>query len=159
MVPSPASHPSTRGRLNGSYSLAPLHTSYQRAASRTDASQAPDHRGQRLNLGVRALGDAAEGGLEPEQSGESGRDADGPAAVTAGADGQQPARTPTAADPPEEPPGRAFEVVGIRGGAVQPGVGAVDATELAGRGLADQHGAGLLQPGRHGAVVVERSRP
>ena len=39
--PRPASQPSTRGRLKGSYSLAPLQTSNQRAASRTERDRQP----------------------------------------------------------------------------------------------------------------------
>ena len=40
-VPRPASQPSTRGRLKGSCSSAPLHTSNQRAVSRTDRLMQP----------------------------------------------------------------------------------------------------------------------
>ena len=50
---------------------------------------APDHHGQRRLQGLGPLGDAAEGRLEPEQAGETGRDADGAATVTAAGDGEQ----------------------------------------------------------------------
>ena len=75
-----------------------------------------------------------------------------PAAVAAGADGEDAAghRRRRASG---RPAGGALEVVGVRRRAVQARVGAVDAAELGGRGLPDEHRTGLPQPRRHRPVV------
>ncbi len=55
------------------------------------ARDAPEDRGERLDLGVWPFGDPPERRLQPEQAGEAGRDADGAAAVAAGAEREEAA--------------------------------------------------------------------
>ena len=101
---SPASHPSTRGRLRVSRGSKPLQTSNHRAVSRTDRDRQPT---TTVRGGCRVsgpLGDPAVGGLQAEQPGEAGRDADRPATVPAAGDGQEPAGH-GGGRPPDEPPG------------------------------------------------------
>ena len=92
----------------------------------------------------RALGDAPVVRLQAEHAREAGRDADGPAAVTPRRDGKQPSRH-RRRRAARRPARRALEVPGVAGGAVQAGVGDVDAAELAGRRLAGQDRAGAAK--------------
>ena len=116
------------------------------------AAEAPEGHGQRRLQGAGATGDATVGGLEPEHAGEPGRDPDRPAAVAAGGHGRvrRPPRRPC----PRGTARGAFGVPGVAGRPVEPGVGVVDAAELAGRGLAGEHRAGRSQAGDQGRVVV-----
>src|ERR1700722_8446914 len=102
--PSPASHPSTRGRLEGGYSLAPLHTSYQRAASRTDRDRQPmtavsgsisvwGPLGMRPNVALRPSSPVKPAGMRMD-----------PPPSPPVQMGNRPPET-EAAEPPDEPPG------------------------------------------------------
>ena len=149
---SPASHPSTRGRLRVSRGSKPLQTSNHRAVSRTERVMQPDDHGEGWLEGPRAPRDAPVGRLEAEQPGEPGRDADGAATVAAAGDGEQASGHGRRRATRGAARG-ALGVPGVAGGAVQLGAGAVDAAELRGGGLAGQDGAGGPEPGDLGRVV------
>ena len=117
------------------------------------AAQAADGHGE---VPVASLGterDATERRLEPDEAGEPGRDADRTAAVAARGQGDEAAghRRRAAARRAARCP---VELPRVAGDAVELGAGDVDAAELAGGRLTDQHGAGGPQPGGHGGVDV-----
>ena len=78
-----------------------------------------------------------------------------PAPSEPSAAGTRPAAT-AAADPPEEPPGRVLRAPRIAGGAEGGPLGEGPLPELAGVGLADDHGPGRAQPPYRLAVLGDR---
>ena len=103
-VPSPASQPSTRGRLSGSRGSWPLATSNQRAVSRTERARQPTDDRQVAVLGVRRrAGSGRTCAFRPTSPREAGRDADRAAAVAAGGERAGSRRRPP---PPSRPTSR-----------------------------------------------------
>ena len=148
-LPSPRPWGARRGRTR----RAPLQTSNQRAVSRTERDRQPSTAVSGSISVCGPLGIRPKVAFSPNRPGEAGRDPDGAAAVTTGGDGEQAAgdRGRRAARGAAR---RALQVVGVRGRAVQAGVGAVDAAELRRRRLPGQHGPGRTKARRHGPVVV-----
>ena len=120
-------------------------TSRQRAMSRTERDRQPLVAVSEPMKSSGPLRDPAVRALEPEQPGERGRDADGPAAVATGREGHQPPATAAAA-PPDDPPGVRVEVPRVRGRAVELREREVDAAELARGREPDEHRTGSAQP-------------
>ena len=121
-----------------------------RVAHRTGEAAVHDGEG-RLEHG-RSPGDAAVGGLQPDQSGESGRDPDGAAAVAAAGDGEEPAGD-GGGRASRRAPRRAGRIPRAAGGSVQLGAGVVHRPELGGGGLGRQHRPGGPQPRHQGGVT------
>ena len=117
------------------------------------AAQATDDRGHRLQAGPRSLGDPPIGGLQSEETGESGRYADRSSTVAAGGQGQQPAGH-GGGGTSRRTAGGAGLVPRVAGRPVQLGRRAVDTAELTGRRLGRQHGPGGPQSCHRRGVVV-----
>ena len=151
MLPSPASQPDTRGQAEGVPGVEAVGHVEPAGRVAHRAGQAAQRDGQRGLQGLRSPGDAPVGGLQPEQAGEPGRDADRPAPVATRGDGQQ-APGHRGGGPARGAAGRPVGVPRVPGDAVQLGGGAVDPAELRGRGLCGEDGAGRPQPRHVGRV-------
>ena len=142
---------------SGSRGSRPLHTSNQRAVSRTDRERQPWVTVIAPQLGVGRQRDASVRGLQPDQAGEAGGDPDRAAAVAAGAERDEPAGDRRRGAAGRSTGGRA-ELPRVVRRAVEHGAGDVDATELGRRRLAHQHGAAAVAArARVGARVRSRS--
>ena len=134
-VPRPSSQPSTRARLSGSRASWPLHTSNQRAVSRTDRDTQPT---TTVRLPYGAIGDR---GMRPNvlfrptrPQKPAGIRIDPPPSPPVASVTSPPATA--AAVPPDDPPGVRAVLPRVVRRAVQHGPRDVDAAELRRRGLA-----------------------
>ena len=152
-VSRPASQPSTRGRLRVSRGSKPLHTSNQRAVSRTERDTHPTTTVRGGWSAAGPLGMRPKVDLSPNRPVKPAGMRMEPPPSPPLAMGRRPPAT-AAADPPEDPPGVRSGIPRVAGGPVELGRGAVDAAELGGRGLAGQDRPGGPEPGHLGGVVV-----
>ncbi len=111
---------------------------------------------------ARHRGDAAARGLEPDEPGRGGRDAHRSAAVRSGGERQEPGRDGDRR-PAARPAGAEAPVVRVAGDRTGERLGVAREAELGGRGLAEAHAPGVVEPagevvGFRGDVVGEGPR-